>query len=582
MVFLLKIKNLTFSIIMFIPLRRKILFFSVILVLLPMSFSGISMILIVQDEIKSAINDNLLNTAENLVKELEYGFSHAWVPPLDMIQTAVDNEDLGIQEKVALLKSAIQRIEGFLSLQLIVEDFPPAQFMKPELSAALQHSASNSLEALALTPPTPLTELMPTRAYQLRGTSFWVLPIWVPLRPINGKAAYLLVHADLRQIQSLIKNHPFSRTGRIFLLNQGGEVLFSSQPNLAPAPELLSMVADLMRHHQRAVSVLPYQDHTQQARLGSYAMLNNPPWVVLATVDKAKIYNAISRMRWQLLGWVLAGLGLAAGVALMFARRISRPILEVSSVARQVGQGNFNVRVGPLCGHDEISMLGGQINTMIQGLQEHFHLQKFVSGDTLRAVRQAGADGVKLGGERRAATVLFSDIRGFTAFSEKVPPETVIQMLNTYLRAQAKIVKKYHGDIDKYVGDELVAVFQGEAMADNAIGCASEIHRQVEKLNQEAEEWNIACGIGINSGEMVMGAMGSEERMDYTILGDNVNLGARLCANAPPHTTLISDRTLAYIQKPQQFIITPLEPIQVKGKALPVTIFSVIQKAIVE
>jgi adenylate cyclase len=106
---------------------------------------------------------------------------------------------------------------------------------------------------------------------------------------------------------------------------------------------------------------------------------------------------------------------------------------------------------------------------MIIGLRERFHLEKFVSKQTVDYVQRASEMGVKLGGERKVATVFFSDVRGFTAFSEKVEPERVVGMLNSILSRQAAIVKKYDGDIDKYVGDELVAVFQGEQMVKNAV-----------------------------------------------------------------------------------------------------------------
>ncbi len=164
-----------------------------------------------------------------------------------------------------------------------------------------------------------------------------------------------------------------------------------------------------------------------------------------------------------------------------------------------------------------------------------------MSGETISAVKGAEG-GVKLGGERKLVTVFFSDIRGFTAFSETREPEVVVDMLNTFLGEQAQIVRQYQGDIDKFVGDELVAVFQGDGMVERATRCAVDIQRRMAQLSREHPEWGIAIGIGINSGEVVMGAMGSESRMDYTILGDTVNLGARLCSNAGRGEILLSER----------------------------------------
>ena len=114
---------------------------------------------------------------------------------------------------------------------------------------------------------------------------------------------------------------------------------------------------------------------------------------------------------------------------------------------------------------------------MIKGLQERLHLTKFVSDEALTAVEEADLKGLALGGVRKDATVLFSDIRGFTSMSEKMEPEEVVNMLNTYFDKQTEVVQNFRGDIDKFVGDELMAVFKGETMANQAVDCAVKIQK---------------------------------------------------------------------------------------------------------
>jgi len=242
-------------------------------------------------------------------------------------------------------------------------------------------------------------------------------------------------------------------------------------------------------------------------------------------------------------------------------------------VVQEVSQGNLTVRVVGVNSRDEIGLLAQRINEMIRGLTERFNLEKFVSAQTMSAVKGSDAGGIRLGGERRFVTVLFSDIRGFTAFSETVGPEVVIDMLNTYLRHQAYIVKQFRGDIDKFVGDELIAVFQGGDMVINAALCAQAIQVKVAELNQELQKWPIQVGIGISTGEVVMGAMGSEERMDFTILGDTVNLGARLCSHAGAGETLLSEAAFRRLPAASGIIARPLRSIEVKGKAEPVKVY---------
>ena len=219
---------------------------------------------------------------------------------------------------------------------------------------------------------------------------------------------------------------------------------------------------------------------------------------------------------------------------------------------------------------------------MANGLRERFELTKFVSGETLDAV-QTSKEGVQLGGERKLRTLFFSDIRGFTAYSEKVAPEQVISMLNTYLREQSYIVKEYDGDIDKFVGDELVATFADDEsghednMVLRAIRCAYAIQLCVRKLNQQYPDApiGIGIGIGINTGPVVLGAMGSEERMDYTVLGDPVNVGARLCSAADAFQIILSEASYQYIKDRKDIQLQPLPPLAVKNKSEPLKVYEV-------
>lgn len=250
---------------------------------------------------------------------------------------------------------------------------------------------------------------------------------------------------------------------------------------------------------------------------------------------------------------------------------VVNPIGTIGEVVQKVGTGNFNVSTD-IRTNDEIGELGKRINEMIVGLRERFNLEKFVSRQTVDYVKKADELGVKLGGERKQATVFFSDIRGFTSFSEKVEPEKVVTMLNTILSKQAEIVKKHDGDIDKYVGDELVAVFQGERMVHNAVHCAVEIQIMMKSIPALVGE-EIAIGIGINSGEMVMGAMGSEERMDFTVIGDAVNLGARLCSSAGRGQILLSEYSARFVLQDESITLKRLDPIKVKGKEASIDIY---------
>ncbi len=188
---------------------------------------------------------------------------------------------------------------------------------------------------------------------------------------------------------------------------------------------------------------------------------------------------------------------------------------------------------------------------------------------------------LELGGEDKVITVLFSDIRGFTTLSEKLTPQELVAHLNEYLSAMTDIIFKYEGTLDKYVGDEIMAFWNAPVEQENhaELACltALEMMKKLHELNEKwPEEKRLNIGIGINTGIMTVGNMGSQSRMDYTLMGDNVNLGARLEGTNKIYGTniIISEYTYEYIK--DKFICRELDNIRVKGKQKPVKIYELI------
>ena len=188
---------------------------------------------------------------------------------------------------------------------------------------------------------------------------------------------------------------------------------------------------------------------------------------------------------------------------------------------------------------------------------------------------------LNLGGEERDVTVLFSDIRGFTAMSEKMTPKEVVRTLNSYFSEMIDIIFKYDGTLDKIVGDELMVVFGAPISRDDdaerAVKTAVGMVEALRKFNEKREKNNkvpINAGIGINKGKVISGNIGSKDQMDYTVIGDTVNLGARLCSFAGPLKIIISQSVKNEIG--DLYKTRKLEAIKVKGKRKPVEIFKVL------
>ncbi|MCX8058044.1 MAG: adenylate/guanylate cyclase domain-containing protein [Spirochaetes bacterium] len=188
---------------------------------------------------------------------------------------------------------------------------------------------------------------------------------------------------------------------------------------------------------------------------------------------------------------------------------------------------------------------------------------------------------IKLGGENKEITVLFSDIRGFTSRSEQMKPEEVVDLLNKYLSRMTEIIFKFHGTLDKYIGDAIMA-FWGAPIPqeDHALlACctALEMTKELEKLNNELpEDLNLDIGIGINTGYAIVGNMGSSSRMDYTLIGDTVNTGSRLEGVNKFYKTRIIISEYTYEKVKDFFYIRLIDKITAKGKTIPIKIYEIL------
>ena len=252
----------------------------------------------------------------------------------------------------------------------------------------------------------------------------------------------------------------------------------------------------------------------------------------------------------------VAGVGLSA----VLAGNITAPIAKLVDGTQQVAAGNFEYHLD-IPSNDEIGELAGSFNIMIQGLRERADMQKFVSLSTVEAIHSKTS-----AGEKVVLTIFFSDMRGFTAMTENKEPEETVKLLNACLSLQAGKVKKFHGDIDKYVGDCVVALFQGEDMELNAIRCAVETHRALAEANAP-----LRVGIGIVTGEVILGSIGSEDRRDHTVIGSNVNLCSRLCSRAAAGETLLAERTYQHVK--DLVAAQKIAPLQVKGFTDPIPVY---------
>jgi len=563
------------------PLRLKFFLFAVLLAVAPLVLVGQNLTQLTRDELKSAANEDLTTVASQLRTSFDNTFQGRWLTPLMVIRNAIDSASLGVPQKVSLLTLGLQELPQVVALQLSVQGSDlPILVTNEGFSARLTASGVDPVRALS-TSADLIKAIEGTGQFgrpliaRIPETGDWIATLALPLSSqIAGRQVTMAAKIELSILGDMVRRHPFSARGEITVIDQAGRTALGDQIALLTDRSIVGSALPLIVAGARADALEPYVRPDGTAMLGAYAFPDWFPWAVITELSEDNAYAVVNAITRQILIVGLIGFSIASLGALIFARRLTQPILQIGSIAQRVGEGDFTARVTDVKSRDEIGDLAGRINQMIAHLGERLELMKFVSHGTVSAIQKAHEGGMSRGGERRKVSVVFTDIRGYTEFSERVPPETVIEALNRYFDVQTEVVEKHQGDVDKFIGDALVAVFEGPDMEHRAVSCSVEIIEEMAGLLEQFPEYNLHVGIGVASGEVVVGAMGARERMDFTVLGSTVNLSARLCSKAAPDQVLADLATMEACAEFGSIRFDALEPILLKGYTDPVPAFS--------
>ncbi|MFZ5628491.1 MAG: adenylate/guanylate cyclase domain-containing protein [Spirochaetota bacterium] len=324
---------------------------------------------------------------------------------------------------------------------------------------------------------------------------------------------------------------------------------------------------------------------TKHDYFGAFSKLDIGAAAVVVEMEKDRALESVNRLR--ITSALIAGIIILVALLLVyfFAKTISEPIRELKIAADKIKSGDYHLRLTPRTG-DEVGALTQAFNDMAVGLEEREKLKgalgKFVNPEI---AEKAMKGEIKLGGERKTATIFFSDIRSFTAISEKLEPEEVVEFLNDYMTIMVRIIGEHQGIVDKFIGDAIMAVWGvpeskgNDAL--NAVNATIEMRNALLEFNKgrgSAKKPLIKIGCGLNTGAVLAGQIGSEDRLDYTVIGDAVNLASRVESLNKPFGTdiLISQDTYNIVKG--EFDCEPMQKIKVKGKSQPQQIYAVIRK----
>lgn len=358
-----------------------------------------------------------------------------------------------------------------------------------------------------------------------------------------------------------------------------GEIVSSTIPQ-ARQPDLARLISSALEGKSGSSGDLEVSVDDRRYRVIYRALNPDSPFekaVQINLYSLATVDAEIARLR--LLSAEIGGLAMlvSLGLIILVSRKLSGPVSSLTTATRQIAAGNYSFRV-PVRSKDEIGLLSRAFNDMAADLALKDRYRSILSAVADPAVaRRLIHDSHDLGGAQKTVSMLFCDIRGFTSLSEQLPPASVITLLNEHMTELTDVAYQYGGTVDKFVGDMIMVLFGApESQPDDAlraVRCALAMRAARARLNQHSPH-PLEIGIGIATGTVVAGCMGSQKRLDYTVLGHRVNLASRLCDVASAGQILIDDATRSHL--PGGASIDALPQARLKGISSEVRAYAVL------
>ena len=364
--------------------------------------------------------------------------------------------------------------------------------------------------------------------------------------------------------------------GRLLAHGKRNEARVLKAESLAAVPIVKAALASSLKQEQ-----IHYGDQSGAQFTAAFAKTALGVSVVASVPDEV-ILEGARQVRRQALAIAGCILSLALFFITVFSLSLTSPIEALAELTSRVARGDFSAKAN-VNSRDEVGQLGEAFNHMIEGLQERDKVKSMFSKFHGSSVTEDLLKGnLQLGGSKKMVTVFFSDIRDFTKFSEGHTPEEVVQMLNEYFHIMVKIINVHGGVVDKFIGDAIMAVWGAPNTSprdsQNAVRACIEMRRALADLNalrRGRGQEPIRIGMGLHRGEAISGTIGSDERMEYTVIGDTVNQASRIEASTKTFgTDLLLSESLADVVR-EDFLLDVAGRVEVKGKTEPLSLFRV-------
>lgn len=406
----------------------------------------------------------------------------------------------------------------------------------------------------------------------------------VPYRDL-GTENLLVIVFSTENLQNIVRSDTLGRT---YAVSQDGELIAHSDFSLVKLG--VNMKGDpLVKQTLTSASdnmLVRYTEIDGKEAIGAYHTIAMGQFSVLSTMPLSIVYQAVFAVARQNILLTAIVLLLSILAVWFFSKTVSRPVMALVDASHKIEKGAYDLEIEATT-QDELGLLTKSFAAMGRGLAERERIKETFGKFVNREIAEQALTGrLELGGVRRTATIFFSDIRSFTAISEKLAPEAVVEFLNEYMTRMVDCIEKTHGVVDKFIGDAIMGVWgapvtQGSAAKDAylAIQAMLMMRSSLLEFNKgrgSADKPVIRIGCGLNTGPCLAGQIGSAQRMEYTVIGDAVNLASRIEALNKPFGTdiLISENTLKLVA--DYVVVEPMPPIKVKGKEAPLQIYALI------
>lgn len=398
-----------------------------------------------------------------------------------------------------------------------------------------------------------------------------------------NQAAVLLFSSDM-----LTDVFSTGSVNNSFMINHEGDVLVHNDIDLIKAGANFSNmpIVQEMRANNDTNRQIMFTDTDGVEYFGAYTKLSIGDCGVITVVRSDMVMESVYKTLKRILLLVSAILLLAILFIYFFSKTISNPVKALAQASDQIERGDYEVKLKPKT-KDEIGLLTERFVSMGKGLAERERLKDSFGRFVNKEIAEKAAKGeLAMGGETKEVTIFFSDIRSFTAISEKLEPFEVVEFLNDYMTRMVECVNKTNGVVDKFIGDAVMAVWGAPVSSGSPEQDALNCVRGALMMRAALREFNVGrggdkkpiikIGCGINTGPVIAGQIGSSQRMEYTVIGDAVNFASRTEALNKPLGTdiLITENTYELIK--EHVLVEQMPSVTVKGKEKPVSMYAVV------